>query len=142
MRLLQIGFRDFDTYKLLQANQVVAAAPVYGGSKAEVPLVVKQDVTRIMSREARDGMKVTVDFNAPLKAPVRPNTEVGKLTINVPDGSTTVLPVYTAEAVRGMGPVTAIGAGVKHLFLMALGESEVPAPSGPTASPGAKTPKS
>jgi len=87
LRLMQLGFREFDTYKLLNANQVVAAASVYGGTKSEVPLVVSEAVTRILSRESRAGMKVTVDFNAPLKAPVHAGQEVGKLTIAIPDGS-------------------------------------------------------
>ncbi len=123
MRLLQYGFREFDTYKLLQANQVVAAAQVYGGKKSEVPLVVQTPVTRVMSVDARQHMKVTVDYNAPLKAPLRAGVEVGKLTINVPGSNPTVVPVYTADAVGGMGPIQAIGAGLKHLFFGAMGSS-------------------
>jgi D-alanyl-D-alanine carboxypeptidase (penicillin-binding protein 5/6) len=129
LRLLQYGFREFDTYKLLQANQVVAAAEVYGGNKAEVPLVVQTPVTKLMSRDARESMKVSVDYNAPIKAPVRAGVEVGKLTINVPGSAPTVVPVYTADSVGGMGPITAMGAGLKHLFFGAMG------PSAPSSAP-------
>ena len=128
MRLLQYGFRNFDTYKLLQANQVVAAAQVYGGTKSEVPLVVQTPVTKLMSRDARENMKVSVDYSAPLKAPIRAGAEVGKLTINIPGTPPTVVPVYTADSVGGMNPFQAMGAGLQHLFFGAMGPTASSAP--------------
>ncbi|MFZ1988360.1 MAG: D-alanyl-D-alanine carboxypeptidase family protein [Alphaproteobacteria bacterium] len=128
MRLLQYGFRNFDTYKLLQANQVVAAAQVYGGKKSEVPLVVQTPVTKLMSRDARENMKVSVDYNAPLKAPIRAGVEVGKLTINIPGTAPTVNPVYTADSVGGMSPFQAMGAGLQHLFFGAMGPNAMSTP--------------
>ena len=128
MRLLQYGFRNFDTYKLLQANQVVAAAPVYGGTKSEVPLVVQTEVTKLMSHEARENMKVSVDYNAPLKAPIRAGSEVGKLTINIPGTAPTVIPLYTADSVGGMNPLQAMGAGLQHLFFGAMGPEAMSVP--------------
>ena len=71
-------------------------------------------------------MKVSVDFNAPLKAPVKAGIEVGKLTINVPGSNPTIVPVYTADAVNGMGPIAAIGAGFTHLLIGMMGETNVP----------------
>jgi serine-type D-Ala-D-Ala carboxypeptidase (penicillin-binding protein 5/6) len=136
LRLMQIGFREFDTYKLLQANQVVAAAQVYGGTKPEVALVVATPVTRILNREARADMKVSVDFNAPLKAPVKAGAEVGKLTIDLPGSKPTVVPVYAADAVNRMGAMTALGTGLQHLLFGMMGDTDVPHTSKPKQAGG------
>jgi D-alanyl-D-alanine carboxypeptidase (penicillin-binding protein 5/6) len=115
-RLLTAGFREFNSYDLVLANQIVGTAPVFGGAAKEVGLTVSKPVKRLLSRDARAGMKVTLDFTAPLKAPVKAGTKVGTLTVTVPDSSSTSVDLVTNADVGRIGPLGALGLGLKHLF--------------------------
>jgi D-alanyl-D-alanine carboxypeptidase (penicillin-binding protein 5/6) len=125
-RLLTIGFRDFHTYELVQANQILGTAEVFGGAAKEVGLTVEKPISRLMSIDARAGMKAVLDYTAPLKAPVKAGTQVGTLTITVPDASPTTVPVVTNAAVARMGPMAAATVGLKHLFFGEAGEMPPP----------------
>lgn len=59
-RLLSMGFRNFSVYPLLKADQVVDQANVWLGNQDQVPLVIENDVTLSLSRQARRKMKVKV----------------------------------------------------------------------------------
>jgi D-alanyl-D-alanine carboxypeptidase (penicillin-binding protein 5/6) len=57
-----------------------------------------------LSRKARKDMKVTIDYNQPLSAPVAAGQEVGKIIVTAPDAANVEAPLYAASAVERMGP--------------------------------------
>ncbi len=115
-RLLDLGFREFRTYALLKAGDVVGEAEVWAGAEHSVPLAVKQPVKLLMRRASRAGLKVTLSYLEPVMSPVSKGQELGKLSISAPGVSEVIVPVIAGSAVEDGGVFTQIKLGVKGLF--------------------------
>jgi len=118
-RLLQWGFREFQSYDLYASGEVVENAEVWQGTYDLVPLVVAEDVKLILTRAARREMKVAVNFDGPIPAPIRAGQEVGVLTVSAPDTPTQTFPVYAGANVDQIG---LFGRAVSSLLQMIEGK--------------------
>ena len=97
--LLQWGFSNFPCLKLYQKGDTIGQADVWLGSKAQVNLIVKDDVNIIVPRQDIKNTKVTLVYKGPLAAPLKANQEVGKLIISRPQKSDLIVPVFVQEYV-------------------------------------------
>jgi serine-type D-Ala-D-Ala carboxypeptidase (penicillin-binding protein 5/6) len=118
-RLLQWGFREFQSYDLYAAGEVVENAEVWQGTYDLVPLVVAEDVKLILTRAARRDMNVSVNFEGPIPAPIRAGQEIGTLTVTAPDTPTRSFPVYAGANVDQIG---LFGRAVSSLLQMIEGK--------------------
>jgi D-alanyl-D-alanine carboxypeptidase (penicillin-binding protein 5/6) len=103
-RLAEWAFRDFNDYKLFSAGEKVDDARTWLGSKATVPLTVAKDVVVTLTRKARKDMRVAVDYQKPVAAPVKQGQEMGKITVSAPDSATIEAPLIAAASVDRLGP--------------------------------------
>jgi D-alanyl-D-alanine carboxypeptidase (penicillin-binding protein 5/6) len=129
-RLLDLGFREFRTYALLKAGDIVGEAEVFAGDQRAVPLAVRQPVKMLLRRASREGMKVVLSYNEPVVAPVTRGQELGKLTISAPGVPDTVVPVFAGAEVEAGGIFTQIKVGLSDL----LSGSKEPAPASQTVT--------
>ena len=102
-RLLDIGYREFRHYQLLAAGDAVGSATVAGGTKRNIALQVKDPLRVLISPDSRRGMKVTLRYDSPLKAPIAAGDAVGTLTVTVPGKPDKVVTAVAAEAVPASG---------------------------------------
>jgi D-alanyl-D-alanine carboxypeptidase (penicillin-binding protein 5/6) len=87
-RLLEWAFREFENVTLFTAGDVVDRVPVWLGESASVPLVGGKDLVVTMPRSWQSKAQVSVQYDAPIRAPVLKGTEIGKLVVSgqgVPD---------------------------------------------------------
>ncbi len=84
-RLIEWAFREFNDYKLFAAGDKVDDAEVWLGSDPKVPLTVANDLVVTLPRKSRKDMKVTVDYDRPIPAPVKKGQTIGKLVVTAPD---------------------------------------------------------
>lgn len=115
-RLLDLGFREFKTYALLKAGDVVGEAEVWAGEHRAVPLAVRQPVKMLMRRASRSGMKVRLSYLEPVVPPIQRGQELGKLTITAPGIPETTVPVHAGADVEAGGLFTQIKVGLKELL--------------------------
>jgi serine-type D-Ala-D-Ala carboxypeptidase (penicillin-binding protein 5/6) len=109
-RVADWAFREFSDYKLFKAGDKVADAEVWLGTEPKVPLTVSKDFIVTLSRQARSNMKVTVDYAAPIAAPVKKGESVGKLVVTAPGMVPAEAPLVAAADVGRMGPLGRIAA--------------------------------
>ncbi|HYZ39585.1 MAG TPA: D-alanyl-D-alanine carboxypeptidase family protein, partial [Stellaceae bacterium] len=95
-RLIEWGFREFNNYRLFAAGDKAEDADVWLGAEPKVPLTVDKDLVVTLSRKARKDMKVTVDYDRPIPAPISKGQTLGKVIVNAPD-----LPPTEASLVAG-----------------------------------------
>ncbi len=115
-RLLTWGFREFSSYKLFSAGEVLDNAPVFMGADDTVPLVVPHDIELQMLRSSRADMKVTLHYQSPLVAPIQQGQEVAWVTVEAPGLRPVDLPIVAGQAVEEMGLIGRMIEGVKSLL--------------------------
>ncbi len=81
-RLLEWAFREFEDVTLFTAGDTVESVPVWLGVAPTVPLVGGRDLVVTMPRNWRSKAKITVAYEAPLRAPVLRGSALGKLEVS------------------------------------------------------------
>ena len=95
-RLLEWAFREFEDVRLFAAGDTIESVPVWLGTAPTVPLVGGRDLVVTMPRNWRSKAKVSVAYEAPIRAPVQRGTTLGHLAVNG-DG----VPVMTVPLLAG-----------------------------------------
>ena len=125
-RLLQYGFRNFSHYPLFRAGETVDYAEVWLGDAATVPLVIGEDVAITMSRRQRAQMKVSIEYNNPVAAPLQKGQQVGELVVEMPGRETVRKPLLAGQVVEEVGGLGKIGAAFEYLLFGSAGAENPP----------------
>jgi serine-type D-Ala-D-Ala carboxypeptidase (penicillin-binding protein 5/6) len=104
-RLVDWAFRQFKDYRLFSAGDTIEAAEVWLGNAPRVTLTVGKDLVLTLPRNARSDMKVTVNYAAPIPAPIKKGQTLGKLVVSVPQMPSMEPPLIAAADVGRMGAV-------------------------------------
>lgn len=104
-RLLEWGFRSFESYALFDGGQVVEHAPVWLGDQESVPLVLEEPLTVTLNRTARKEMKVAIRYDAPIPTPIVRGDRLGVLTVTAPGIDPIERPLIAGAPVEPLGPV-------------------------------------
>ena len=102
-RVLGEAFREFRHFPLFRDAQQVGTAKVWQGTKDSVPLVTKGAVDVTMQVDSHQGMKVVLQYDGPVKAPIAKGQQIGYINVTAPDFPGMKVPVYAAESVSGAG---------------------------------------
>jgi D-alanyl-D-alanine carboxypeptidase (penicillin-binding protein 5/6) len=101
-RLIDWAFREFNDYKLFASGDKVEDVEVWLGSEPKVPLTVAKDLVVTLPRKSRKDMKVTIDYDRPIAAPIRKGQPLGKLVVTVPEVPPTEVPLVAGVDVDRM----------------------------------------
>jgi serine-type D-Ala-D-Ala carboxypeptidase (penicillin-binding protein 5/6) len=99
-KLLDWGFRAFETQQLFAEGQVVGEAQVFGGNRRSLPLVSKKPVRVLVPRGEGERVTARILYTGPLKAPVQKGTEVARLQVNRGDMQALEMPLYANEDIQ------------------------------------------
>src|SRR5215831_12405263 len=103
-RLIEWAFREFNDYRLFAAGDKVDDGEVWLGADPKVPLSVDKDFIVTLPRKARKDMKVTVEYDRPISAPIQKGDNVGKVVMTAPDMASVEAPLIAAASVERMNP--------------------------------------
>ncbi|QDO99074.1 D-alanyl-D-alanine carboxypeptidase [Ferrovibrio terrae] len=115
-RLLELGFSQFDNYKLFTAGAVVDEADVWLGNAGRIPLVIDRNLALTLPRQTKGNIKVTVSYDNPIPAPIAKGTPVAKLTVMNRDTVVSEVPLLAGADVQQLGFTGRIGAAVSYLL--------------------------
>lgn len=115
-RLIEYGFRSFKTYELFAAGETVAAAKIWLGAQAEVPMVVENDVRLTLTRPQRNRMVVKYAYEQPTAAPIVQGAPIGTLHITAPDREELVIPLLAGQDVEEISGFGRISEAFLHLL--------------------------
>jgi serine-type D-Ala-D-Ala carboxypeptidase (penicillin-binding protein 5/6) len=101
-RLIAWAFREFNDYRLFAAGDKVDDGEVWLGAEPKVPLSVDKDFIVTLPRKARKDMKVTVEYDRPIAAPIQKGDTVGKVVMTAPDVPSVDAPLIAAASVERM----------------------------------------
>jgi D-alanyl-D-alanine carboxypeptidase (penicillin-binding protein 5/6) len=101
-RLIEWAFREFNGYRLFGAGDKVEDAEVWLGTDPKVPLTVGNDLVVTLPRKSRKDMKVTVEYDRPIPAPVSKGQILGKVVVTAPDVPPAEAPLIAGASVDRM----------------------------------------
>src|SRR5882757_6131639 len=98
-KMLEWGFRNFETRTLFAANQQVGYAKVFGGESRSVKLAGREPIKVMVPKNGSEKLIARVVYNGPVRAPVTEGQPVG--VVRVWRGAKVAMeaPVYAAEAI-------------------------------------------
>jgi D-alanyl-D-alanine carboxypeptidase (penicillin-binding protein 5/6) len=115
-RLLEYGFRNFKTYHMFTAGQVIDVAEVWLGAETRVPMVVEQPVTITMSRFDRARMTATLVYDSPIPAPIKTGQAIAHIRISVPEKDDIIVPLLAGSDIESLGGFGKISAAFAHML--------------------------
>jgi D-alanyl-D-alanine carboxypeptidase (penicillin-binding protein 5/6) len=118
-KLLEWGFKGFETRVLFAEGQTVGEAKVFGGKTSYVPLVGPGIVKVMMPRNNEERLSARIVYRGPVPAPVAKGQPIGKLEVRRGDSLALEVPLRAAEDVgpgsmskRAMDAVTELMIGL------------------------------
>lgn len=113
-RFMNWGFREFNNYKLFEKGQILATAKVWYGKDKTIDLAVDESVVKTVHTSKADSIKVSAEYDEPIKAPIIAGTKLGELKISVEDEQPLTLPLVAAKDVQKIGLWGRFWANVKY----------------------------
>jgi D-alanyl-D-alanine carboxypeptidase (penicillin-binding protein 5/6) len=104
-KLLDYGFRAFESRPLFEKGDIVGEAQVYGGSRGSVPLTSPKPIRVLLPRGTNDRLVAKIVYTGPLQAPIQKGARVARLQVMRGDAQALDVPLYAAEDV-GVGSLS------------------------------------
>lgn len=99
-RLLEWGFKSFESRLLFAEGQNIGEAKVFGGAVGNVPLVSKAGAVSIMvQRNTSERIVARVVYTGPVPAPIEEGQTIARLRISRGDSVVLETPLQAAESV-------------------------------------------
>ena len=84
-KLLNWGMRSFDTIKIAKKDEIFLELDVWLGKKNKVNTTVNEDIFLTIPKRKKKIVKVIIEYNGPIEAPITKGEIVGTLNIYVSD---------------------------------------------------------
>jgi len=98
-KLLDYGFRFFETRKLFAGGEERTRARIWMGSQDELALGIEQDLYLTLPRGEYDSVQASIEINEPISAPIQIHQPLGTLKLKLPDGSQLQRPLIALQEI-------------------------------------------
>ncbi len=85
LKLLTYGLTNFDTVNIAKKDEIFDELDVWQGTKKTVKSYIAEDVYKTIPKAKKKYLKVSVNYQGPLKAPILKNDIIGKVKISYKD---------------------------------------------------------
>jgi D-alanyl-D-alanine carboxypeptidase (penicillin-binding protein 5/6) len=99
-RLLEYGFKGFETRPLFNEGQVVGVAKLFGGAAGRVSLMGQGSIGVLVPKNSTDYLSAKIVYAGPVPAPVAAGQQVANLNVYRGDRLVLEAPLYAAESVE------------------------------------------
>mgnify|MGYP003528361020 FL=1 len=98
--MMRWGFDKWEEKPLFDPGQQVADIPVQLGTDSTVGAIAPHKISMLGMKGDLAKPRLTMRYNAPVKAPLRKGDTVGELTVHYPDGLQQKFPLVAANDVQ------------------------------------------
>ena len=85
LKLLTYGLTNFDTINIAKKDEIFDALDVWQGTQKTIRSYINEDVYQTIPKAKKKYLKVSVNYQGPLKAPILKNDIIGKVKISYKD---------------------------------------------------------
>lgn len=116
-KLLNYGFRYFETHSLFTAGESLNEAQVWGGAADTVQMGVADDAIVTVPRGSKGSLESVMDIDSVIKAPVQAGQELGQVRVMLNGEEIVNRPVVALEEVPEGGFFKRIWDAIKLFFV-------------------------
>src|SRR6266851_939533 len=98
-KMLEWGFRNFETRMVFAAEQPIGSAKVFGGESRSVRLLSPEPIKVMVQKNGSDKLIARIVYNGPVRAPIAAGQQVGLVRVWRGANMAMEAPVYAAESV-------------------------------------------
>jgi D-alanyl-D-alanine carboxypeptidase (penicillin-binding protein 5/6) len=98
-KLLELGFREFESRLLFAEGQYVGAAKLFGGAQGSVPLIGNGEIRIMLPKDSKERLTARVVYTGPVRAPVEKGKPIGHLKVWRAKQLALEVPLQAAESV-------------------------------------------
>jgi serine-type D-Ala-D-Ala carboxypeptidase (penicillin-binding protein 5/6) len=98
-KLLEWGFRAFESRLLFAEGETVGEAKLYGGAKGRVPLTGERPIRLLLPRGSSEKIVAQIVYTGPVPAPVEQGQPIGQLKVSRGDNVVLEEPLRAAESI-------------------------------------------
>ena len=80
-KMLTWGLTNFDTIEIVKKKSNIAELEVWQGKKNNVGAYINKDIYKTLPKARKKYLKVILEYNGPIQAPIEKNQELGRLKI-------------------------------------------------------------
>ena len=99
-RMFRWALRNTNTYEIAKKDEPKFKFKTWLGKEDFVEGVVKEDIYVTIFKKEIKNFKVFLEYNGPLKAPIKKDQEIGNLVIEKPDDEIIKFPIYSSKKVK------------------------------------------
>jgi len=85
LKLLTYGLTNFDTINIAKKDEIFDELDVWQGTQKTIRSYISEDVYQTIPKAKKKYLKVSVNYQGPLKAPILKNDIIGKVKISYKD---------------------------------------------------------
>lgn len=115
-RLLNYGFRFFETHELYKANQVITEMPVYKGQTDKLPIGLRESQYLTIPSGQYQRLSISTKVPKNLQAPVAKGDTVGSLVIQFNNNIIGNYPIYALQDIPQGGIYTRMMDSIRLTF--------------------------
>jgi D-alanyl-D-alanine carboxypeptidase (penicillin-binding protein 5/6) len=115
MKLLNYGFRFYETHKLYSAGDNLSQAKVWKGEHNQLSVGLARDLYITIPRNQYNNLNAAMHLNLPLIAPISQDQQVGELQVTLSGSTVTSQPLIALQPVEEAG---FIGRSIDSLMMM------------------------
>jgi D-alanyl-D-alanine carboxypeptidase (penicillin-binding protein 5/6) len=119
-KMLEWGFRNFETRTLIAADQPVGYARVFGGDSRSVKLASHDPIKVMVQKNGNEKLIARVVYNGPVRAPIAVGQQVGVVKVWRGANIAVETPVFAAEPVGKGSTMRRAIDGVQELVIGAF----------------------
>tara|TARA_B100001250_G_scaffold87622_1_gene72460 strand:+ start:303 stop:1463 length:1161 start_codon:yes stop_codon:yes gene_type:complete len=115
-KLLNYGLSHFDTIKIAKKNEVIIEMNTWLGNEEIVGGYVKEDIYKTIKKAKKRNLKVTVEYDGPIKAPIQKDQEIGILKIFYKENFLTEHKVYASNDIKRLNLISRVIRSINYLI--------------------------
>ena len=99
-RLLDYGFKSFESRPLFDEGQIVGAAKLFGGAAGRVDLIGNGPIGVLMPKNSSDKISAKIVYAGPIPAPITAGQQIANLNVYRGDRLVLEAPLYAVDGVE------------------------------------------
>ena len=115
-KLLTWGLTKFDTILIGKKNDVISELDVWQGRQKKVKAYISSDIYKTIPKAKKKYLRVTVNYEGPLEAPIEKNDVIGKMKITYKDEVVGNYDLFASESVQKQNIISRILSSINFLI--------------------------